>query len=172
MDKEKPSFFARLKKIKGIGFIAVALAAALLLLLIPAGESANEVSGSQAASSEEYCAQLESKAEELICELDEVKGCKVVITLESGYRFVYATDQAVNEAYNDSGTQVAKEVEKKIVFAEDENGKTPVLIDETPPGVAGVAVVCVGASYETQYKIISLMCALFDLSSNRISVQT
>ena len=77
--------------------------------------------------------------------------------------YVYASDQRAR------GSGDSREVEKTYVLAAESN---PVLLRETPPVVAGVAVVCRGASYETQYRIIELMCALFDIGSNRISVQT
>ena len=117
----------------------------------------------QADPTGDYCALLEEKAESLIGMLDGVKECRVVITLEKGYEYVYASDQRAR------GSGDSREVEKTYVLAAESN---PVLLRETPPVVAGVAVVCRGASYETQYRIIELMCALFDIGSNRISVQT
>ncbi len=123
-------------------------------------------SASQKLTSAEYCALLEQKAVKLIESLPEVDECSVFITLDSGYQYVYATDQHVRE---DGDT---KETDKTIVLADGEKGEDPILIQETMPKIAGVAVVCGGASYETQYRIIELMCALFDIKSNRISVQT
>lgn len=117
----------------------------------------------QADPTGDYCALLEAKAESLIGMLDGVKECRVVITLAEGYEYVYASDQRAR------GSGDSREVEKTYVLAAESN---PVLLRETPPVVAGVAVVCRGASYETQYRIIELMCALFDIGSNRISVQT
>lgn len=163
-------FIGRLKKLtsaKGFGFIALGVAAGLLLMLFPQESGEAEQEASRAAlTSAEYCALLESKAEELISRLPEVEECSVFITLESGYRYIYATDQHVREA---SG---GKETDKTIVLAGNGNGEAPILIEESMPSVAGVAVVCADASYETQYRIIELMCALFDINSNRISVQT
>ncbi len=160
----------RLKKLfstKGFGFVAIGITAGLLLMIMPSGETETEKAESEAViSSAEYCAMLESKAEELIKSLPEVEDCSVFITLESGYRYIYATDQHVRE------TSDSKETDKTIVLAGNGNGESPVLIEETMPSVAGVAVVCGNADYRTQYRIIELMCALFDIESNRISVQT
>ena len=152
---------------KGFGIVVIGLVAGIILLLIPKTESKTEsVQQDLTLNSAEYCLLLEQKAEEMICRLDGVDSCSVFITLERGYRYVYATDQHVRE---ESGS---KETDKTIVLAGNGNGEEAILIEETPPTVAGVAVVCKGASYETQYRIISLMCALFDINSNRISVQT
>ncbi len=160
----------KLKKLsgkKGFVFVVMGLLAGIVLLLLPQPEPESEViSGNTVLSSYEYCTLLEQKAVNLIRELPDVDDCSVFITLERGYRYVYATDQHVRE---ESGL---KETDKTIVLAGSGNGEEPVLIEETMPSISGVAVVCGGASYETQYRIIELMCALFNVSSNRISVQT
>ena len=152
---------------KGFGLILIALLSGIALMLIPT-ESEQESADSEpsAVTSLEYCALLEQKAKSLICELEEVEGCEVFITLEKGYRYIYATDQHVKESGD------SKETDKTIVLAHESGGEMPILIEEFMPSVAGVAVVCKGASYQTQYRIIELMCALFDIKSNRINVQT
>ncbi len=150
-----------------MGLIAVLLVVGILLLLIPSGDGNTDTKpeSNTLISSSEYCAHLENKAETLIKELPDVKDCSVFITLERGYRYVYATDQHVREEAS------GKETDKTIVLKREGNDEAPILIEETMPSVAGVAVVCRGASYETQYRIIELMCALFDIKSNRITVQ-
>ena len=151
-----------------MGFAALGLVLGIILLLMPVGEKqAAEVSENGGLiSSVAYVALLEEKAVGLIKEIEGVDDCKVFITLERGFRYVYATDQHVKEE------SLAKETDKTIVLANKDGGESPILIEETMPAVAGVAVVCKGASYETQYRIIETMCALFDIKSNRITVQS
>lgn len=154
-------------KTKGIGFVIIGLVSGLILLLIPTSKENDEIVPTESVlTSAEYCAVLEQKAEKLIKELPEVEDCSVFITLDCGYRYIYATDQHVREEEN------AKETEKTIVLAGNGNGENPILVEETMPKVAGVAVVCANASYETQYRIVELMCALFDIKSHRISVKS
>lgn len=164
------SFLEKLKSSlgnKGFVIVIVGVLAGLMLLLIPTEESTNRESvNSESTPSVEYCEMLENKAEALIKELPEVDGCRVFLTLESGYRYIYATDQHVREG------EKTKETDKTIVLAGNGNGESPILIEESMPKIAGVAVVCPKASYETQYRIVELMCALFDIDSHRISVQT
>lgn len=163
----------RIKNTKTLPYIVIGAAAFFVLLLFPESDVGSEAEPSgTAVTSAEYCALLESKAEELICYLAEVKDCSVFITLSEGYTYIYATDQKVNETDSPDSTGYSKSTEKTIVLAEADGDSRPILINEKMPEVAGVAVVCRGASYETQYKIIELMCALFDVSSNKISVQT
>lgn len=171
-----PGLLARASKTKGFAFAVIGVLAGIMLLIIPVSNSSvGETSPTPAErriTAEEYCTLLESKAESLINELDGVKSCRVVITLSEGYRYIYATDQHVREESSASNGSYSKQTDKTIVLAEDGNGKSPRLVSETMPAVAGVAVVCPGAGYETKYRIIELMCALFDIKSNRISVQS
>ena len=152
---------------KGLGVILIGILSGILLLIVPSQESEDATVSERAMlTSAEYCTMLEGKAKNLLLQLPEVDDCEVFITLQTGYRYVYATDQHVRE---DSDS---REIDKTIVLAGNGNGEEAILIEETMPAVAGVAVVCRDASYETQYRIIELMCALFDVKSNRISVQT
>lgn len=163
------AFAAKFKGGRAFAAALIGVCAGLALLIIPSGgESGMQTESAPAFSAPDYCAELERKAEELICELPEVKNCRVMITLESGYKYVYATDQHLKE---DGGETRAVQSDKTVVLADSAGGKTPLVVSETMPAVAGVAVVVRGAGYETKYRVIELMCALFDLKSNRISVQ-
>jgi stage III sporulation protein AG len=158
-------------KIKGIGYILLAILAGIILLVLPTGsgeETAKEEPVYKSAN--EYCLALETKTEELIKELG-VKSCKVQITLVYGYEYAYAADQRVNQTNDSTGSVATKEIEKKYVVITSSKGSETVLLREKMPTVQGIAVVCKGASYETQYKIVSLLTALFDIPSNKISVQ-
>lgn len=123
-------------------------------------------------SANDYCLALEEKTTAIINELDGVENCKVQITLVYGYEYIYATNQHVNETFNVSGGTATKETEKEYVVITSDNGNGTVLLRETMPTVQGIAVVCKNASYETQYQIITLLTALYDISSNNISVLT
>ena len=50
------------------------------------------------------------------------------------------------------------------------DGDTPLLTKQSMPEITGVAVVAMGVSPQTEYEIIKLLSALFDLPSNRISI--
>ncbi len=170
-NKSKKLFFESSKKTKTTFLVALAALAALMLLILP---SQSESSGTDDPDSgcdvTQYCQMLEQKAEELILGLDGVKECRVFVTLETGYCYTYATDQSVKESFFENGATSQKETQKTVVF-HNGDGKA-VLLRQEMPKISGVAVVCKGAGYDVQYRIISLVCALFDVSSNRISVQS
>lgn len=155
----------KLLKSKGIGFVLIGIVAGIILLLLPQSEKEEISTTNNIITSEEYCQNLEHKAEELIKQLPNVNKCDVFITLECGFQYVYATDQHVREG------QDTKETDKTIVLASQSNNQNPIILQETMPKIAGVAIVCPNASYDTQYRIVELMSALFAISTNRISVQ-
>ena len=163
------AFLKRVSAKNGFAFALIGVIAGVMLLVIPASKTESETPET-ALTAEEYCALMEEKAQTLIMGLSGVGKCRVVITLSEGYGYFYASDQVVSE--ESSGDKYVKKTEKKIVLSETGSGKTPTKISETLPKVAGVAVVCPGADYATKYRIIELMCALFDIKSNRISVQS
>ena len=158
-------------KIKGIHYILLAAAAGIVLLLLPTSGGEQAAAEGMYGSASEYCASLEKKACDLIEQLGGVKSCSVVITLSTGYEYVYASDQRLAENYNESGAVTGKESEKNIVVVETVSGSAPVLVREKMPQVTGVAVVCKGATQETRFKIVELLGALFDVAPERISIQ-
>lgn len=158
--------FKKIFNKKGAGFVVLGIVAGLILLLMPTGGTTAATEPAQnSTTAENYCASLELKTQKAINNLPGVKNCTVFITLEKGYRYVYATDQHVSDRSD------GKDTDKTIVLAGNGNGESPILIEETMPVVAGVAVVCPNADYQTQYKIVELLCALYNIPSNRISVQ-
>ncbi len=137
------------------------------MMLIPSGE--NDTSAASVPSSLEYREMLENETTELLCGINGIKSCRVIITLESGFEYTYASDKYSSQKYASDGNAEHVEAKSEIFASGDGNA---VLVKEKMPRVAGVAVVCSGADAETRLKIISLLSALFDIGSDRISVQT
>lgn len=121
------------------------------------------------ADGNEYLLQLEDKTEKLIKSLEGVSDCTVMITLERGYEYLYASDQTLERTYSDLEILLSVSSEKNYIL--DGNGQ-PIVISESIPTVKGIAVVAKGISPDTRYKIISLLQAAYGLPSNRISVES
>lgn len=156
-------FFKNPKRKGLLPCILLALAAGVILLLLPESGGAQPQSVSTAQT---YRETLERELEALICEMQGVESCTVVLTLSYGYEYVYATDQRVNEH---SG---GKETEKNVVLATENGSETPILLREKQPVVCGAAVVCPGADAALCLRISSLFSALFGLESGSVSIQT
>lgn len=158
------TLFQKWKHIKGLPYILLALTAGVILLLLPSGNAETETQNISA--SDAYRLALEEEVALLIGEMEGVDECRVVLTLSSGYEYLYATDQRVNEH---SG---GKETEKTVVLAAESGGEEPILLREKHPVVCGAAVVCPGADYAVCARITQLLQALFALSGEQISIQT
>ena len=159
------AFFRKCKRIKGLPYLLLALAAGLILLLLPSGKSDSAITNDTPGSTE-YRLALEQEVRSLICDLDGVKDCTVVLTLSYGYEYTYATDQRVKEQSD------GKETEKTIVLATENGNQTPLPLREKQPVVCGVAVVCPGADEAIRSRIASLLRALFALEDPYISIQS
>ena len=158
-------FLAKCKRIKGMPYLLLALAAGLILLLLPSGKSDPQTAES-APDAETYRLALEREIESLLRELDGVADCTVVLTLSSGYEYTYATDQKVREQSD------GKETEKTVVLATQDGDEKPLPLREKQPVVCGAAVVCPGADEVLRNRIAGLLRALFSLEDPAISIQS
>lgn len=158
-------------KIKGIGYIALALFAGIALLLFSGnGEKSNQVL-KNVPTAEDYAAELERDAERLIHAIDGVKSCTVVITLESGYHYHYAYDQRVNLSYAEDGTVTGKQTETSYKTVTADGDSNLVLVKEVTPTVKGAAVVCKGISDGKAAEIEVMLSALFGIDEERIHIE-
>ena len=151
--------FEKLKKQKALPFVLFALIAGIFLLVMPQSGSTSKESGGAAG---EYVEYLEEKAANIICEMSGVKRCTVMISVKGGYKSYYASNQRVTQNGETRDTQ------KEYVTVG--GGDSALLTEQRMPEVLGVAVVCPGISAETEYRVMSLVSALFDVPTNRISI--
>lgn len=165
--KEKfVSFIQKKDSRKKIIIIAAALGILLILLSeinIPSdSSSAESVSTGDYA---EYVSNLNSELTEIISSIDGVGECNVMITLQNTKESVYAENSET------SSDESSNSENNEYVIYNSENGDSPLLLKEEMPKVAGVAVVCTGGdNVLVQEKIINCVCALFNISSSRVSV--
>ena len=154
---------SKLLKIKGIGFILLAFAAGIVLLLLPEEKS---VSKEENVSSIQYASALENELEKLLkaaCGFE----CQVMITLENGYSYSYAANEKLDTKYDENGI-ISKTVSKEYVIASSNGEEILVILKENLPTVKGVAIVCKKGGEAQRLEIISLISALFDLPESSI----
>lgn len=108
---------------------------------------------------------LEARIAALIAKVDGVGECHVMITLESGSRFVYAAEQTYN------GTAESHAQSEKTLLVETDAGPVGLLVTEVQPTVKGVAVVCSGGADPTvREQVVGLVSAALNISTGRICV--
>lgn len=154
-------------KRKLIAVLAVIGVAMIFLSEIKIPQNKSEKIDSSAAKIDyaDYVENLNLQLSDIIGKIDGVGECSVMITMKSTQESVYAE----NKENSNSGSSFSQNSE--YVIYDGENGDSPLLINEKMPGVAGVAVVCSGGdNVLVQEKIISCVCALFNIPSSRVSV--
>ncbi len=160
-----------LAKVKGdkktMAVLIVALAGMLLIMLSETGENDNKDNTSDnnsqyVMSENELCQELEN----LIENINGAGKAKVMITFEASAETVYAADS--QEKTTKDGE---KDINSEYIIIDSSGGETGMKLKIISPEVKGVAVVCRGAKNSViKEQIISLVSALFDISSNKISV--
>ena len=160
------SFFEKMKQSKGLWLLILGIAAGLLLLFLGDSQSKSESETATEAPSlsfteaEQYLNTLERRIANLLEAMDGVSDVSVILTPDGTAESLYAQ----NGQY-ENGTLT----EREYVLT-DRNGEV-ILVRLIYPKLRGVAVVCRGGSNPIlQEKIVSLLCALLELPSNKVYV--
>ncbi|MBQ7048016.1 MAG: hypothetical protein IJN86_03620 [Clostridia bacterium] len=156
---------AKLGKIKGIGYIAIALAAGLVLLLMGGGEEETVSTDRTALYVEEQRKSLEALGEE-ICGVD----CKAAVYISEGFGYSYAEDQNLKISYNADGTVAEKEISLTKRTVNTKDGTALTAVKESTPKIKGVAVVCDGADDSSTASLKRLITALYSLEEGAVFV--
>lgn len=164
--KEKLSGFVNSKNKNKI-IIAVGVIGILLILLsevnLGSGESKKDKNPDTDYAS--YVNSLNAELTELLSSIDGVGECRVMITLRNTSESVYAKNS------DSSSSDNSKSSSDEYVIYDSENGDSPILLKENFPDIEGVAIVCSGGdNIAVKEKVIKCVSALFNISSNRISV--
>ena len=110
-------------------------------------------------------AALEERITELVGEIDGVGSCRVMVTLERGVQFVYATDQTLSKAGDTSSGS------EKTLTVETDSGPVGLLVTELQPAVKGVVVVCAGGDDPAVCeRVTAVVSTAFDMVSRRVCV--
>ncbi len=108
---------------------------------------------------------LESRIGEAVSKIKGAGKTYVTITFESSEEKFYAKN------FSDSIRENEKEKEEEIVVIDGKNGEEPIYLKTDEPKIRGVLIICEGgANPLIKEKIIEGVCALLDISSNKVSV--
>ena len=146
--------------------IAVALGALLLLFGGRLGKKTSSAtpdlpSESAARTVEEYRAELEERMEGICSRVSGVGEVEVVVTLEGGFSYVYATDKKTT-----SGGETLT-----YVTIGSGDRESLVYLSEKAPAIVGIGVVCSGGMDATvRREVTALLSAAFGVGSNKIYV--
>ena len=173
------SIVKKIAKVKGIGYILIAVAAAVIFLLLPSSKTASDENSAKADAAadntakeaEEYISSLEAKTEELLKQINGITDCKVMMIADSGYSNTYAADHTIQRSFDGSGKTSSESEQKKYVTSSSGGSVSLVKSKESFPKICGIAVICPNSGDSARLAVVETLKALFNLSSNRISVQ-
>lgn len=154
--------------LKRYKLVILAIAAGIILLILPIGEQDEKIPAAQglAGGEEDFSvAALEEELSEILSRVDGAGEVSVMLTVRSGMERILATDR--NAAESEKETEHREET----VVISTGNGEEVVLIGQNYPTFQGALVVCPGgADPEVQLALTRALSALTGLSSHRITV--
>ena len=154
--------------LKKYGAVMAVLCVAVGLFLMLYSESNEDkksaddtYSGFESGNPAEYAKLVEEKVREICSGIEGVGNVSVAVTLNGGYRAVYAK----NSQNTSSGYK------NEVVLTGSGSGEKALLVGYEYPQIGGIGIVCDGGSSSViRNRIISLVSSAFDISTNKIEV--
>ncbi len=173
MSKVK-EFFEKVKKIKHIHiYIAVLVGIVICLVYFcnftgkKKDDDIVKDSTENYGTSVEYVGYLENKLSNVLSKVSGVGKVQVIITLENGFTYEYATDTETKTMVS-NGTETTVTTETVILVSNE-----PVVVKEIYPSIKGVVVVAEGAKDVTvRLNILTAVETVLEVDRNNITILT
>lgn len=155
----------RLKDDKKAALIIFCTVIGMVMILLSGGTDDSQKVIADKSEGAESIVVSEERLQKLLSEIEGAGKVKVMITYEESAEEVFAFDK-------DEQIQSDEQNYKSdYIIIKNDEGETGLKLKTVYPEVRGVAVVCSGADNPvTKERIISVVSALFDISTKNISV--
>ncbi len=135
--------------------------------------SAAKTAPTTAIRTQEYAAALEEQLCTLLRGVEGVGECRVLLTLENGVEYVYATEETVKSDYEgqDAGGKTSQSDNRtdKVILLN--GGSEGLLVTEILPTVKGVVVVCDGGEdAAVQERVRAALTTALNITAKRVCV--
>ena len=156
--------------------IAVGLCGILLVFLsslFSSGYKKETVSVSSEQSTEQYRVGLEQSIKEIVSQISGDSAPTVVITLESGIRYSYASADETDTSSSGQTSGESRESKKQsfITVKTADGGEQPLVVTEIMPEVRGVAIICNGGNSQAiAEKIENAVTAALNITTKRVYI--
>lgn len=155
------AFLERLKRIKGIEFIAVGMVCVLICLILFADNLGAFNSSKDNKGSSDYISILEDRLEKALSKIKNVGNVSVVINTVGGNTTLIATDVTTVK----NGDEITT-TEKPLLV-----GGKVVVLGEVYPEISGIVVVAGGAdNFNVKSSIMEAVVTLLDVESYKVVI--
>ena len=156
--------------ILGIGGILLIF----LSSIIPSSDKKSDTEVKSEYTAEEYRLSLQEDIKNIVIGISHDKNPTVVVTLESGIRYKYASADETDSS-NSSGNTTDQSSESKkqsyITIRNSDGGEQALIVTEIMPEIRGVAIICEGGGNEkTAEKIKNAVTAALNIISKRVYI--
>ena len=153
--------FRRNKRLQIILIISLLTIVILIYFSSFKNSSSKENTSNESNTASSYSAYLESKLKTALVNIDGVNNVSVIITLESGFEYVYATEEETKTT--STGTLTTS----SLVLID----KKPVVVKELFPKIKGVVVITPSAKdINTRLNILSAIQTILEVSNDKITI--
>lgn len=159
--------------------IVLAAVAALLVVLsdMSCAPEENETHASEF-SLDAYAAELEDKLERIISAVEGAGETKVMVTLQNGMEYIYASEDStstdLSKSVDSSGRESNDERsdhQSNYIIIDTDQGEKALVCTELMPTVSGVVVVCSGAADpQVAERIMAVVTTALNISSKRVCI--
>lgn len=172
---DKIPLLQKIKNIKGIQYVLLGLFVVVLILMFMSSKKSNsqQVVSSSDITAESYAKYLEDKLSVILGNIAGAGNVSVMITLDGGMRYEYATESEEITTSNNVGENTTSKTTKteEVVIVTINGKSTPLVIKESYPKIIGVVVVASGANKaQVKLNIMSAITALLDVSDSNIQI--
>ncbi|HEX3038332.1 MAG TPA: stage III sporulation protein AG [Oscillospiraceae bacterium] len=185
-DSEVKGFFQKIAENEKYTKIIIIVGLIGIVLIFISGYFKNTGSNTSSSSTtqttisvEQYTKQLETSLTDIVNGIDGAGTAKVLVTLEKGTQYVYATQEkkSTQTTQDQSTSSTTKNQENNndettYILVKDANGGQKALaVTEVQPVVKGVVVVCEGGNNPTvQQNVTDAITTALNISSARVCV--
>lgn len=148
-----------------------------LLLLLPKLAVRTPEKPTAVQTAESFAEETEKRLMAIIGDIDGAGRCRVMVTLENGVEYVYATEERNNsdrsENLREGDTLLTErdDSESSVIVVETEDGRDGLLVTELQPTVRGVVVVCEGGDDEAvRTRIEKAVTVALNISPKRVCI--
>lgn len=128
-------------------------------------------------TAEAFIQQTEERLRTIVSRIEGAGECEVLVTLENGVEYVYATEERNSsdrrEDTDDSASRLTQSSgnESSVIVVDTDSGREGLLVTELQPTIRGVVIVCEGGDREeVRLRIIEAVTVATDLSAKRVCV--